>query len=135
MLNSKTISAYLNTDAQKAYAFISNLENLPKWAKTFCKSIEKISGNWIMQTDQGPLQIRLADKNEFGVLDHYLKPASGNEVFVPMRVVPNGSGCEIIFTVFQQPGMSKENFYKDIELVNQDLENLKAALKGLSFKL
>jgi hypothetical protein len=36
-------------------------------------------------------------KECFGVLDHYVAPASEMEVYVPMRVQPNGSGSEVIF--------------------------------------
>ena len=50
--------------------------------------------------------IRIAQKNDFGILDHTMIPTPGVEVFVSMRVVPNGSGSEVIFTLFQQPGMS-----------------------------
>lgn len=111
------------------YEFVSNLDNLSKWARTFCRSIRRANGEWIIETLQGDVKIRIAGKNEFGILDHYVTPPDGTEVFVPMRVVPNGSGSEVIFTVFQQPGMTDDSFSKDIGLVEQDLKSLKAVME------
>jgi len=102
---------------------------MPVWATTFCKSIEKSNGEWIAMTPQGQVKIRLAEKNHFGVLDHYVIPAPGVEVYVPMRVVPNGSGSEMMFTLFRLPDMSEEQYAADAELVGQDLRTLKDILE------
>src|SRR3989338_1938234 len=124
-MKSKTVTISINCNPKKAYEVVSNLENRPKWAKTFCRSIKKANGEWIIETPQGPMKIRIAPKNDFGILDHTVIPAPGVEVFVPMRVVPNGGGSEVVFTLFQQPDMSVENFAKDQEMVEQDLATLK----------
>ena len=130
VLKSRTLSISINCDPKKAYDFVSNPENLPAWATTFCRSITRSNGEWIIATAQGPVKARFAGKNELGVLDHYLTPASGVEIFVPMRIVPNGQGCEMVFTLFQQPGMSDDNYAKDAGLVAQDLNTLKRVLEG-----
>jgi hypothetical protein len=38
-----------------------------------------------------------------------------------MRVVPNGEGCEIMFTLLQLPEMDNEQFARDAEMVMADL--------------
>lgn len=134
LLKSKTLSISINCNPEKIYKFVSNPENLPKWAKTFCRSIKKSNGKWVIETAQGPVGIRLVKKNVFRVLDHYISPSAGVEILVPMRVVPNGPGSEVIFTVFQQPDMSNENFKKDIALVKKDLKNLKRVISSKSLK-
>ena len=92
------------------YEFVSNLENLPKWAKTFCKSAKQLNGEWIVETPQGPAKISLAERNYFSILDHYVKPSPNVEIFFPMCVVQNGDGSEIIFTMFHTINMSGEKF-------------------------
>ena len=82
-----------------------------------------------MQTAQGEFKIHLAPRNDMGILDHYVIPSPGQEIFVPMRVVANGGGSEIIFTLFQQPGMTDEQFAADGEMVRQDLQTLKKVLE------
>jgi hypothetical protein len=50
-------------------------------------------------------------------------------VYVPLRVVPNGSGSELTFTLFRQPGMTVQKFKEDAEWVLRDLTKLKAVLE------
>jgi hypothetical protein len=37
------------------------------------------------------------------VLDHTVVLPDGTEVYVPMRVVPNGGGSEVMLVLFRQP--------------------------------
>ncbi len=129
LLKTKTLSISILSKPEKVYKFVSDLKNLPKWAKTFCRSIRKKDGDWVVETAQGPLKIRIAGENDLGVLDHYLNPVSGGEIFVPIRVVPNAGGSEVIFTIFQYPGMSDKNFIEDARLVEKDLRTLKMVLE------
>jgi len=46
-----------------------------------------------------------------------------------MRVVSNGSGSEVIFTLFQLAGMSDEKCAEDIGWVEQDLRTLKGIME------
>lgn len=130
LLRSKTLSVSIDCDPKKVYEFVSNLENLPKWAKTFCRSIRRSDGEWIVETPQGPVKINIAEKNDFGILDHYVRPSAGAELFVPMRVVPNDYGSEVLFTLFQSPDISDESYAEDIRLVVQDLKRLKSIMEG-----
>ncbi len=129
MLSSRTLSVSIGCDPGKVYEFVSNPGNLPKWAKGLGKSIRKHGADWIVDAPQGPMKIRFADKNNFGVLDHYVTAASGVEVYVPMRVLSNGSGSEVIFTLFRSPGMSDEKYAEDMKLVERDLRTLKDILE------
>ena len=128
-MKSKTLTISINCQLKKVYEFVSNLENMPKWAKTFCRSIKKSAGEWVIETPQGLMGIRIASKNELGILDHTVIPAPGVEVFVPMRVVSNASGSEVIFTLFQQSGMSDEDFARDQGMVVEDLASMKKVIE------
>jgi len=129
LLRSKTVTISINCLPSKIYDFVSSPSNLLKWGKTYCRSIKESNGEWMMETPQGQVKIRIAGKNEFGILDHYITPPDGKEVLIPMRVVPNGTGSEGIFTVFQQPGPTDDGFSKDIGLVEQDLRSLRAVME------
>ncbi len=129
LLKSTTVGVSVNRDPKTVYEFVSNLENLPTWAKMFCLSVKQLNGGWIVETPQGPAKIRLVERNNLGILDHHVNTSPAVEVFVPMRVVPNGDGSEVMLTVFQTPEMSEEKFAEDIGLVERDLKNLKHALE------
>jgi hypothetical protein len=126
---SRTLSISIDRPPDKVYDFIANPENLPKWAAGLCKSVRKANADWIAETPQGPMKIRFAEKNDFRVLDHYVNPAPGVEVYVPMRVLPNGFGSEVIFTIMRPPDMTDEKFAEDIGLVERDLRILKSVLE------
>lgn len=126
---SLTLSVSINCLPGKVYEFISDPENLPKWARGFCQSVRKLNADWIVDTPQGPVKFRFVKRNEFGVLDHYVNPAPGVEVYVPMRVVANGSSSEVIFTLFRSPDMSDEQYAEDVKLIEQDLRSLKNILE------
>jgi hypothetical protein len=75
------------------------------------------------------MKIRFAERNDYGVLDHFVTPAPGMEIYVPMRVLPNGSGSEVVFTLFRMPEMSEEEFARDAGMVERDLRVLKSVLE------
>ena len=126
LLKSTSLTVSINRDPRRVYEFISNLENLPKWASRAFQSIKQVKGEWIVETPQGAAKVVLAQRNEFGILDHYVSlPSLGVEVYVPMRVVKNGNGSEVIFTLFHASNMSEEKSAQDMKMVEQDLKNLK----------
>jgi hypothetical protein len=77
------------------------------------------------------MRVVFAPTNDFGVADHVVTPLSGDgpAVDVPLRVVPNGSGSEVVIMIFQQPGMSDAQYAADAALVQADLKRLKHALE------
>lgn len=127
---SRTLSVSIGRPPGDVYAFASDPENLPKWAKGLGESVRKHSSGWIVETPQGPMQLRFAERNPFGVLDHYVTTPSGIEVYVPMRVVSNGDGSEVLLTLFRLPGMSDERYAEDQRLVERDLRALKDLLEN-----
>ena len=130
ILTSRTLQVSIARSSTEVYDFAANPENLPQWARGLCRSIRRSEVGWIVDTPQGEINVRFAERNSLGVLDHYVTPAPGVEIYVPMRVLANGSGSEIIFTLFRQPGMSADKFAEDIGLVERDLETLKHVLEN-----
>ncbi len=132
MLVSHTLSVSIKRTPKDVYRFASNPANLARWATTFCKASRRQKGKWLMETSLGPVEIRLEKKNALGVLDHIILPPGGVPVYVPMRVVANGAGSEVVFTLFRSPNMSKKRFMADIALVKRDLSTLKNLLESES---
>jgi hypothetical protein len=130
MRPSKTVSVSIDRAPRDVYEFVANPENLPRWAAGLGRSVSQVQGRWIVQTSSGPMGIRFVDRNDMGVLDHVVTLASGEEILVPMRVVRNGTGSEVMVTVFRLPGMSAEKFAEDVTLVQRDLDTLKSVLEG-----
>ena len=77
----------------------------------------------------GRVKVAFARANGFGVADHDVMLPSGEVVTSPLRVVPNGSGCDVIFTVHRRMGMSADEFAADIAAVTADLATLRALME------
>ncbi len=130
LLKAKTLSISIDCPPLELVRFVSNPRNLPQWAPQFCKSVRRSEDNWIIETTGGPASIHFVNRNDLGVLDHVVTTAAGEDVSVPMRVVANGSGSEVLLTVFQLSGMTDNQLDEDAATVMRDLQTLKQVLEG-----
>ena len=128
MYRAHTVSAGIPVDPKLVYAYASDPANLPTWEPGFVKSIEKQGTSWIAQTPFGQVAFRFAAPNDFGVLDHDVDLPAGT-LHHPMRVIPNGAGSEVLFTLIQLPGVSDEQFQQDMDTVRADLNKLRTVLE------
>jgi hypothetical protein len=78
--------------------------------------------------DGRSIRIRFSPPNEFGVIDHTVV-LDGSETRNAMRVVPNGTGAEVAFTLLRMPGTTDAAFAGDAAAVERDLKALKALLE------
>jgi hypothetical protein len=129
-LEARTISIPIRREWRAVYEFARRPENFARWASGAAKSLRREGDDWVADGPDGRAILRFAERNDFGVLDHTVILASGAEIHVPLRVVPNGSGCEVMFTLFRQAGMTDDVFARDAAWVAKDLAALKALLES-----
>lgn len=129
-MKSQTITVYIAAPASKVYAFASQEENMPRWVPSFFRSVTRLGDEWLVDSPLGKATLAFAEQNPFGVLDHVVRLRTGEEFFNPMRVIVNGVGSELIFTLFQTAGMSDEDFARDADLVKSDFEVLKRLIES-----
>jgi hypothetical protein len=127
---SKTITVRIARAQAEVYDFTSGPENFPRWGSGLAKSLKKVNTEWIAEAPEGQVKVRFTERNNFGILDHYVAIRPGVDVYIPMRVIANGTGSEVIFTLFRLPDMTDETFARDVEWVERDLRALKALLEG-----
>jgi hypothetical protein len=128
----RKLSVSIDRSAAEAYAFLSVPENFPKWASGLGSSLRPAGDDWIAETAEGPVTVSFSERNSLGVLDHTVKLPRGGSVYVPLRVVAKGDGCELVLTLFRQPGISDEKFAADAEWVMRDLHAAKRILEAQS---
>jgi len=124
---------YLTVSIDRApdevYGFVGDPRNLPKWAAGLGAEIRPAGDHWEVVTADGRVGLRFAPRNDFGVADHWVTLADDREVYVPMRVMPNGIGSEVMLGLFRQPDMDDAAFERDAGLMQADLRTLKALLE------
>ena len=124
------LSITINRPVNEVYEFLSTPENMPKWAAGLSETTMRKNGD-LYETDSpmGVVKIKFSEKNHFGVVDHDVILPSGEVNHNPLRVVKNGEGSEVIFTLYRLPRMSDEEFERDARMVEGDLFRLREVLE------
>ena len=128
-MRSDTKAISINAAPEKVLAFLSDPQNLPRWAVGFAKAVRKENGRWWVTTGSGDVAVRVESKPNSGVVDFFMSPEPGVEALAGSRVVPNGAGSEYVFTQFQAPGMPDDVFEKNVKALEHELTVLRALLE------
>jgi Polyketide cyclase / dehydrase and lipid transport len=127
---SRHIGVRVDRRAAEVYDFAANPLNLPRWAAGLAGSkVERAGDRWITESPMGSIAFTFAPPNDFGVLDHEVTLPSGETVYNALRVIPDGAGCEVVFTLRQRPEMTDEDFERDAQAVVADLATLKSLVE------
>lgn len=126
MLPARTYSVSINRNWRELYEEIWLPEVFPKWASGLSDSELRREGEeWLAHGPEGPVRIRFTPHNDHGVMDHFVDTGEGEPVHIPLRIVQNGAGAEVMLTLYRQPGMDDEKFAADAKWINKDLTALK----------
>jgi hypothetical protein len=123
------ISVSINRSPGEVYAFITDGATLPRWASGLGATSQRAGDEWLVQGPLGQARVRFATPNAFGVADHTVTLDTGVTVHNPIRVLPNGDGCTVTFTLMRLPEVPERKFNEDAEWVRKDLETLKRILE------
>ena len=124
------VTVAIDRTADAVYAYASDPAHLTEWAAGLAgASLDQVDGRWVTDSPMGRVTIDFAPQNAYGVLDHDVTLPSGETVYNPLRVVPDGDRCEVVFTVRQRPGVTDEEFAADLAAVRADLETLRDRLQ------
>jgi hypothetical protein len=125
----RNVAVSIRRSPGDVYAFISDGANIPRWAAGLGGSAQRDGDAWRVEGTLGRVVVRFAPPNQLGVADHDVTLETGDTVHNPMRVVPNGAGSTVIFTVLRRPGVTAEQFDQDAAAVDRDLRTLKSILE------
>ncbi len=133
-VESRTLSVRIERPLAEVYRFTAEPRNFSRWAAGLGTLTVQAEDTWQAETAQGPVRVRFSAPNSYGILDHYVMPetgpGAGNEIYIPMRVIANGAGTELLFTLFRLDGWSEAQFAADAAAVERDLQALKALLEA-----
>lgn len=121
----RIIHRTIQRDWRAVYAFAAKPENMPLWASGLASGLTHDGDDWI--ADGGPIgvvRVRFAPQNDFGVIDHTVTLPSGIKVENALRIVPNGDGAEVMFTLLRQAYMDDMAFEQDAAHVARDIDAL-----------
>ena len=124
------VATSIRRSAADVYDFASQPTNLSLWAAGLAHApVQQVEGRWVVESPMGRVVVAFVAPNPHGILDHDVTLPSGETVTNPMRVLPNGDGCDVVFTVRRRPGMPAAEFAADVEAVTNDLAQLRRVLE------
>jgi uncharacterized protein YndB with AHSA1/START domain len=119
----------LDAPSQRAFEYLSQPENLPRWATEFARELRVEGGRYTVVNGLGEFLFRIDADEATGVIDMYAGPSEEELALFPTRVVPlSGDRTAYTFTMFQAPGMPDELFESQYQSLRRELENVKREL-------
>lgn len=124
-MKNRTITATLSADRDAVFAFLSRLENLPRWAPAYCRELRRDGDQWRALTPAGENYIALLGDGRTGVLDLLVGDEPDEMSLLPLRVIRQPHGSAVICTLFQPPDW-EDALYERV------YDALLASLRGLT---
>ena len=110
-MNARTVTAILPASKERAFEYLSNVENLPRWATEFARELKVVDGRHKVVNGLGELFFRITADERTGVIDMYAGPTVDQMAIFPARVVAlPGDRSLFTFTMFQAPGAPYDLF-------------------------
>ncbi|MDE1770374.1 MAG: SRPBCC family protein [Thaumarchaeota archaeon] len=125
-MNSITETCVVTVSQDKVFAFLSDIQNLPKWSTKFVKKIMPLNGKYKAVTPIGEVFIRLYTNEKAGLIDIYAGPTEDNMTPAYLRIIslPDNSTA-ITFTFFQYASTSDTIWKIFCEWIKVEVENIR----------
>jgi hypothetical protein len=118
MQRSDTQTISIDAPVSAVIDLITDPGEFPRWAAGFARSARTDGDDWLVDTGDAEVRLHVRVSHDLGTVDYLLADAlPGVEIGAFSRVIPNGRGCEFIFTQF---------LAEDIR--DSDLEDLQAVV-------
>jgi hypothetical protein len=128
-MRSRTVTQVLDAPREEVFAYLSELENLPRWATEFARELKLEDGKAKVVNGLGEFHFRIMADEQTGVIDMYAGPTEDTLALFPTRVVglPGGKSA-FTFTMFQAPDLPDELFDSQYESLLREFENIRGEL-------
>ena len=128
-MNARTVTAILPASKERAFAYLSNVENLPRWATEFARELKVVDGRHKVVNGLGEFFFEIQADEATGVIDMHAGPSEAQMALFPSRVVAlPGGGSAYTFTMFQAPEQPDEQFEGQYASLVRELENIRREL-------
>jgi hypothetical protein len=125
----RTVTAVLDAPKEHVFGYLSQIENLPRWATEFARELKYEDGRAKVVNGLGEFYFSIDADPETGVIDMYAGPSEDALSLFPTRVVelPEERSA-YSFTMFQTPGMPEELFESQYQALLREFENIRREL-------
>jgi hypothetical protein len=123
-MRSRTVTAVFPAPKERVFEYMSDIENLPRWATEFVRELKLVDGRHVVVNGLGEFVFKIEADPGTGVVDMFAGPSEEELGVFPTRVVAVPGGSAYTFTMFQAPDMPDELFESQYESLKREFENL-----------
>jgi len=125
-MKSVTESCVVPQPKEVVLDFLSNYDNMPKWATQFVKSIHQKNGRTKAVTPFGEVFVRIDSDRKSGVIDIFAGPVESQMNPAFMRVISfSPNSCGVTFTFFQWPETTDQMWEMFCDWIKIEVGNIK----------
>jgi hypothetical protein len=124
-MRSETLTAVLAAPRKEVFAYLADIENLPKWATEFARELKREKGDYKVANNLGEFYFEIRADESTGVIDMLAGPTKEELALFPTRAVElPGGRTAYTFTMFQGPAMPNALFESQYESLKREFENI-----------
>ncbi len=124
-MNAVTETCVVSVPRDNVFEFLSNIENIPKWATKFVKKLSLVNGKYKALTPVGEVFIRLDADQKAGLIDIYAGPTEKDMTPAYMRIISlPGNSTAVMFTFFQYDSTPDAVWDIFCEWIKIEVENI-----------
>ena len=107
-MRSETVTTVLPAPKGEVFAYLAEIENLPRWATEFARELKVENGRHKVVNGLGEFFVAIEADEATGVIDMRAGPTESEMALFPTRVVelPDGRSA-FTFTMFQGPRVER----------------------------
>ena len=125
-MEARSAAITVDAPAERVFEYLSNVENLPRWATEFARELRSDDGRYVVVNGLGEFVFTLEADEATGVIDMYAGPSEDELALFPTRVVPlPGDRSAFTFTMFRGPEMPEDRFEAQHASLLRELENVR----------
>jgi hypothetical protein len=126
MMQHRTVTAVLEAPTDQVFGYLSQIENLPRWATEFARELKYEDGKAKVVNGLGEFYFSIDADPDTGVIDMYAGTTEEELSLFPTRVIelPEGRSA-FSFTMFQAPGMPDELFESQYQALLREFDNIR----------
>jgi hypothetical protein len=130
-VESRTVTAVLAAPKAEVFDYLSQLENLPKWATEFAHELKYEGNKAKVVNGLGEFYFRIAADPDTGVIDMHAGPSEDELALFPTRVLelPDNRSA-YTFTMFKAPGMPDELFESQYRSLLLEFDSIRREFAG-----
>lgn len=125
-MTANTTTGRFKAPSEKVFNFLSNADNLPKWATGFCKELIREGSDYKVVTTEGTVYFDIQSDHKTGIIDMYTGVSKDAMTRWPGRVTDDNTGGSVFaFTAIQMEGVTNAEFAQQCAGLKEEFENIR----------